>query len=237
MQVVMRTPIPSMKEIDRTFILLPAYLEGPSIYDVLIDLQKHHYYNIIVVDDGSTDETYTQTLKCPGIYVAKHLINRGKGAGIRTGIEIAKQLGAEALVTFDADGQHDASDISALLSVLRDGYDVALGVRKFDPQFMPASKIFANRIANFVTRVFIGFKTADSQSGLRAFNRKALDLIETKTDRYSYELEVLKEIKRHHLTSAEVPIKTIYTNHSTTKRERVTYLRGLQTLIKLITSI
>lgn len=219
------------------FIVLPAYLEEPSIRNVIGDLQKHHYHNIIVVDDGSPDKTFEEAASCPGIYVARHVINRGKGASVRTGMEIAKHLGADVVVTFDADGQHDAADVTALLSAIRNGYDIALGVRRFDPHFMPPTKIVANRIANFVTRLFIGIKVADSQSGLRAFNRKALAEIKTRTDRYSHELEVLKEIKRHKLTFAEVPIKTIYTEHSSTKLERQSFLTGIKTFLKLITSI
>jgi UDP-N-acetylglucosamine---dolichyl-phosphate N-acetylglucosaminyltransferase len=219
------------------FILIPAYLEEPSIKTVIEDLRNCGYHNIIAIDDGSTDQTYDEALKCDGVYIARHLINRGKGAAIRTGIEIAKKLKAQSVVTFDADGQHDPDDIKKLLEILEKGYDVALGVRSFDPTRMPRSKIIANTIANIVTWLLFGVHTSDSQSGLRAYNRRALDLIDTKADRYSYEPEVLKEIKRHNLSYQEVSINTIYTRHSSSKSERQGFITGLKTLFKLISSV
>lgn len=226
-----------MYDFTQTFILIPAYLEEPSIRTVINGLKRSGYNNIIVVDDGSPDGTFSEIENCPGVFVARHLINRGKGAAIRTGIELAKQLNAESLVTFDGDGQHDPKDIASLLDTLDKGYDVALGVRPFDSQKMPTSKIVANVIANFVTLLLLGVKTSDSQSGLRAYSRKALDLIETRSDRYSYEPEVLKEIKRHHLRFQEVPVRTIYTQHSSSKSTRQGFVNGLKTLVKLISSV
>ncbi len=219
------------------FILLPAYLEGPSIREVILNLQKHKFNNIIVVDDGSPDNTYSEVLSCPGVHVTRHLVNRGKGAAVRTGMQIAKNLGADVVVTFDADGQHDPSDIPGLLSAIRDGYDVALGARSFDPSLMPRSKIIANTIGNIATWAFCGIKTSDSQGGLRAYSRKAIDMIDTKTDRYSYEPEVLKEIVRNRLSFTEVPVKTIYNTHSSSKVERQGFINGIRTLAKIITSM
>ena len=222
---------------DNTYILLPAYLEEPAIRPVILNLHKHGYRHIIVVDDGSPDHTYDEVMKCPQVLITRHLLNRGKGAAVRTGMEIAKQYGAQAVVTFDADGQHDPEDIEPLLQKLSEGYDIVLGVRAFDPAKMPRSKIIANNIGNFVTWILFGIKTSDSQSGLRVFSRKAIDLIETKADRYSHETEVLKEIKRHRLSYTEVPIQTIYTRHSETKAERQSFITGIKTLIKLIASV
>ncbi len=219
-----------------TYILISAYLEEPSIRSVINDLKKHGYQNIIVVDDGSSDNTYGELLKTHGIIITQHLINRGKGAGIRTGMETAKTLGASIVVTFDGDGQHNPADIKKLLAAIDEGFDVALGTRMGDISNMPFTKRIANYIANISTWMLFGLWVSDSQCGLRAFSKKSVDLIETKSDRYAYDPEVLKEIKKHKLSFKEVPIDALYNEHSQTKAERQNFTTGIKTLLKMITS-
>lgn len=227
------------KEIDpsKTFILISAYLEGPCIRSVVEGLHTQGYRNIIVVDDGSPDRTYEEAMKAGNVYLLQHMVNRGKGAGMRTGTEAAKKLGAEVLVAFDGDGQHSPKDVKKLLEKIAEGYDVVMGTRMLDPRGMPYTKQVANIIGNIITRVLFGITVSDSQSGLRAFSKKALALIETKSDRYTYETEVLKEIVRNRLTYAEVPIEVIYTKHSQTKAVRQSFVNGIKTLIRLLMSL
>jgi len=227
--------IMSPKE-QRIFIVIPAYLEEPAIRDVLTNLQRAGYSNIVVVDDGSSDRTYQEVLKVPHVFAARHLVNRGKGAAVRTGLDIAKQQGADIVVTFDADGQHVAADIGKLVKAIGEGYDVALGRRTFKTEDMPAMKIFFNHIASVITMILFGIKVSDTQCGLRAYSSAALEQIETRADRYAFDTEVIKEIKRHRLKYKEVPIDVIYNEHSQTKAERSTLTHAVKTLIKFITS-
>jgi UDP-N-acetylglucosamine---dolichyl-phosphate N-acetylglucosaminyltransferase len=218
------------------YILIAAYLEGPSIFSVISGIKKKGYGNIIVVDDGSTDNTYSELLRTKGVIVTKHIINRGKGASIRTGMEIAKDLNADIVVTMDGDGQHNPENIDALITKVQDGLDVALGTRAEDLENMPLIKRVANFFGNVFSMIIFGISVSDSQCGFRAYSRKAIDKIRTTADRYGYDPEVLKEIKRHKLTYAEVPVDAIYTKHSQTKAERQTFMNGLRTLGKMISS-
>ncbi|MFN4212976.1 MAG: glycosyltransferase family 2 protein, partial [Microgenomates group bacterium] len=110
------------------FLLLPAYNEGEVIGQVIAAVKKEGFEKIIVVDDGSTDDT-CQKAKNAGAIVLRHIINRGKGAAVKSGIEYAKLKKASIVVTIDSDGQHNPKDIKKLVEKIREGYDVVLGSR------------------------------------------------------------------------------------------------------------
>lgn len=222
------------KKNKNVYILIPAFLEEPTIRSVVTDIQKRGYENIIVVDDGSSDNTYEQLLHTKNVIAIRHIINRGKGAGVRTGMEVAKLRNAQIVVTMDGDGQHNPDNIEALVRALDDGTDVALGTRKENLKNMPFIKKIANFFGNFFTTILFGINVSDSQCGFRAYSRKAIDMIETTIDRYGYDTEVLREIKRNNLTYKEIPVETIYNAHSQTKAERQTFMNGIRTLIKMI---
>ena len=114
-----------------TYVLIPAYNEGSIIASVIADIQKEGWKYIIVVDDGSTDNTF-KVAKETGVVVFRHFLNRGKGAAIKTGFEAAKKLNADIVVTLDADGQHNPKDIKRLVQLLEKGNDVVLGIRNFE---------------------------------------------------------------------------------------------------------
>jgi glycosyltransferase involved in cell wall biosynthesis len=216
-----------------TFIVIPVYNEQEVIQDVISDLFKHNYKNIIVVDDGSTDNVISK-LKTLPIYYAQHIINRGKGSALRTGMKIARHLNADCVVTMDGDGQHAIEDIQRLIEKINQGYDIALGVRSFNSKEMPFIKVAANHIANIIVWLLFGVKVKDSQSGFKAYSEKALLLIQTNFDSYEHESEILSKIRLHKLTYAEVPIKTIYTAYSQTKARRQNITNGFRMIYKMI---
>jgi len=220
-----------MKKTD-IFIVIPAHNEATIIATVLHEVEKSGFTNIILVDDGSTDETYTKALA--NTHVVRHSLNRGKGAAVKTGIEGAKLLGASGVVTIDGDGQHDPRDITKMIKKLAEGYDVVLGSRLQNPKGMPPIKIIANYCGNFFTWLIYGLWVTDSQSGFRAYSKKAIDTIVTRADRYEYDSEIIKEISRHKLKFIEVPIKVRYTEYSKSKQQKQTFINGLKTLYKMI---
>ena len=224
-----------MENDKKTFILIPAYNEASVIADVISEVRNAGYENIIVVDDGSSDDTYTRAQQT-GVATLKHFLNRGKGAAMKTGIEAAKLLGADVVVTIDGDGQHNPSDIQKMLELINEGNDVALGTRLLAPKGMPKYKILANHIGNLCTWAIYGLWVTDSQSGFRAFSKKALDAIETKTDRYEYDSEVIREIYRNKLKFVETPIEVRYTEYSMGKTHKMNFKNGIKTLIKMIIS-
>lgn len=217
-------------------MVIPAYNESSVIQDVITEVNAAGYENIIVIDDGSTDETFENASEKPGVVALKHFLNRGKGAAVKTGIEAAKILGAEIVATMDGDGQHNPQDIRKMIKLIESGYDVILGTRLKNPQGMPGYKIAANHIGNFFTWAVYGLWVTDSQSGFRVYSKKALDLIDTRTDRYEYDSEVIREISRHKLKYAEVPIEVRYTEYSMNKLQKQNLKNGLKTLIKMMIS-
>ena len=217
-------------------IVIPAYNEASTIGKVvrqvmslkLPDIQKE----VIVVDDGSCDQT-GEIARSNGAIVLRHLINRGLGGALGTGIEAALGWAADVVVTFDADGQHSPDDIKKVIQpVLIDRADVVIGSRMLEAGGMPWARRVANRLANFITWVLLGIQTTDSQSGLRAFSRSAAEQIKITSNYYEVSTEICGEIERYHLRLTEVPIRSIYTEYSLSKGQGIK--AGLKTLFRLL---
>lgn len=217
------------------FVVLPAWNESQVLSGVLKEIQSAGYRKIVVIDDGSRDATLETARSTPGVIALRHRLNRGKGAATKTGIEAAKLLGADIIVTMDSDGQHNPADIANLIRPIQDGSaDVVLGSRLINPAGMPRHKILANWIGNAVTWYFYGLWVTDSQSGFRAYSKRAAALIDTRSDRYDYESEVIREIYRHKLRFVEVPVEVRYTGYSMGKPERQSFINGLKTFGRII---
>jgi glycosyltransferase involved in cell wall biosynthesis len=215
-------------------IVIPAYNESQVIAKVIAEVQQAGYRSIVVVDDGSTDDTQAQARQA-GAHAIRHKLNRGKGAAAKTGVEAAKRLGADIMVTFDGDGQHDPQDIKRLTApIIERQCDVALGVRPRDPRHMPRHKILANVVADFFTWTMFGIMVRDSQSGFRAFSRRAAMLINPQADRYDYESEVIGQIHAWHLPFCQVPVTVRYTAYSMKKVSRQSFVNGLKTLYRML---
>lgn len=224
---------------ENIFIIIPVWNEGKVITSVIESVKAEGYRNIIVINDGSTDNTAEVLNTIKDVYVAEHSLNRGKGVAVMTGFELAKSLGAENVVTIDGDGQHNPADIQALIDKRNEGYEVVLGSRLLDSSEMPFHKKFQNNIGNMILYLLYGIYVKDSQSGFRLFSRKAIDLIKLEIiDRYAFESEVIREIYVNHLTHTEVPIEVIYTKYSTSKvGNKQTFIGGIKLFFKMIASI
>lgn len=222
-----------MKTYSVVYVLLPAYNEGPAIYSVIEEVQKAGWKHILVIDDGSTDSTYTEAQKT-GAIVLRHSINRGKGAAVKTGFEAAKKLKADIVVTIDADGQHDPADIKTLVSQIYKGYDVVLGVRNFEELHIPRYKAFANKLGNFFTWMLYGIWVNDSQSGIRAYTKKALTQIQLNNDRYEFETEIVRELALRKLKWIERPISVRYTQYAMLKANKQSLVSALKTAVRLL---
>jgi glycosyltransferase involved in cell wall biosynthesis len=213
-------------------VVLPAYNEASSLPYVIKELRKHNYTKIVVVDDGSKDETY-RVAKDAGVSVYQHLTNKGLGTALKTGLNAARLTDASYFVTFDSDGQHDPQDIEHATKPLRENKaDVVIGSRLMNPKGMPPIRRFGNWAFNIITYVLFRVWTTDSQSGLRAFNRYAAEQIDIKTTRMEVSSEIIAEVGRHNLRFAEVPIRAIYTEYSRARGQ--SSLNGFNILFKLI---
>ena len=211
--------------------IIPAYNEEKTIAEVL---QKASGFvsAIIVVNDGSNDAT-ANIAQTNGAIVISHAINRGLGAALGTGFEAAKIFNADVALTLDDDGQHDPNEICRLVAAIENGADVVIGSRMMmGSAGMPFHRKIAQVIGNLVTFVLFGARVTDSQSGFRAFNRKALQHIEIRTNRMEVSSEIIAEVKRNKLKLVEVPISAIYTNYSLAKGQ--SFVVGVRTMLKLI---
>lgn len=199
------------------FIVIAAYNEAGTIATVVGDL-KDCYRNVIVVDDGSIDRT-AELAEAAGASVLLHVINRGQGAALQTGIQFALSKNAKVIVTFDADGQHSASDIAGLIApVLRGECDVAMGSRFLDRRSnVPLIRKLTLKGGVLFTRAVSGIRVTDVHNGIRAFSRKAAESIEIKMDRMGHASEILDEIVRWDLNYVEVPVTVQYSDYSMNK--------------------
>lgn len=208
----------------KALIIVPAFNESKVIYKVLKSLPKKikgvSLLDLVLINDGSHDKTALEAHRA-GVKVVSHIINRGLGAAIKTGLEIAKLKKADIAITFDGDGQHNPSDIEKLVyPIVSNKADLVVGSRFKKKQPLPLDRIIINWLANLVTFALSGSMSTDSQSGLRAFSKKAMQLIDFKADRMEFSSEILLDAKRHNLKVVEVPIEAIYTDYSRSKGQK-----------------
>lgn len=207
-------PTPSDAEV---FVVIPAFNEGAALGDVLVELQKFST-QLIVVDDGSTDATF-DIARQHGAHALRHAVNRGQGAALQTGIAYALQLGAGIIVTFDADGQHQVSDLAALVAPIQAGQcDITLGSRFLSDQSqMPPRRRMLLRLATWFTRVVSRMPVTDAHNGLRAFSRRAAGCIDIHLDRMAHASELIDQVRASGLPWREVPVSVRYTAYSLAK--------------------
>jgi len=206
------------------WVVIPAYNEEETLGDVLSDLAKHEY-NVVVIDDGSTDATAEIVLQY-SVVLLRHLINLGQGAALQTGIDFILQYkNALAIVTFDADGQHCPSDIENLLEpLINDHADVTLGTRfgqGSKPENLPTIRRMILKLAVIFTRITTGLKVSDTHNGLRAFSISAAQKIEINQNRMAHASELLSQISKQKMRYVEVPVRVKYTEYSKKKGQSI----------------
>jgi len=197
------------------WVVIAAFNEAKVIREVVSEVVKGGW-SVVIVDDGSSDATATEA-KVPGAIVLVHRINLGQGAALQTGIDYALRRGATAIVTFDADGQHDAADIPLLIAALAD-HDIALGSRFLGRVEGASSRRMAMlRTATKVSNRMSGMELTDSHCGLRAFRASAAPALRISQNRMAHASELLRKIKTSGLRLVEVPVTIKYTEHSKSK--------------------
>ncbi|MFA5185748.1 MAG: glycosyltransferase family 2 protein [Patescibacteria group bacterium] len=204
----------------RVIAVIPALNEASRIGET-IEKVKPLVDGIIVIDDGSADAT-SEAAKAAGATVLRHAINRGQGAGLKTGTVAALRLGADVIVHIDADGQHDPSFIPVLVEPIKNGMaDVVMGSRfmGLQPVGVPLTRKLLHRAIRIFNSLVMGIpkKLTDPQSGLRALNSKAAQQLDFKQDRMAHCSELLKLITRSELRWQEVPVKVIYSKDTLAK--------------------
>jgi glycosyltransferase involved in cell wall biosynthesis len=184
---------------------------------------KRVFRQVVVVDDRSTDPT-ADLAERAGAIVLHHPVNLGQGAALQTGIEYALARGAEIIITFDADGQHHASDIPRLVeALLTSEADFALGSRFLGRTInLPPSRRLLLRAALLFTRLTTRLKITDVHNGLRAMTRRGAAKLRVRQNRMAHASEMLEQIAQSKLRYVEVPVTVEYTKYSLAKGQKLT---------------
>ncbi len=197
-------------------ILIPAFNEARTISSVIEKLPKtlpgFSAIDVIVVDDGSTDETVTRAREA-GARIISHGRNRGVGAALGTGITAALQNGADVLVSMDADGQFDSADIPQIITPIMAGEaDMVVGNRfatNERPEHMPSTKYMGNIIMSWIVSMLIGKTFRDVSCGFRAYGREAL-LNMHLFGNFTYTQEMFIDMREKGMRITDVPVSVRY---------------------------
>jgi glycosyltransferase involved in cell wall biosynthesis len=182
----------------RTLAIIPCRNEEATIGSLILKT-KRFVNEVLVVDDGSDDET-KKIAKDAGATVISHKKNRGKGAAIRTGFQFARENDFDYVVTMDGDGQHNPLEIPSLLeNVVNNGHDISIGFRVGNNSEMPMWRRVGKRVLDYTTSMGTGGYVTDSQCGFRAFNKKAYESIAPKLKGESFSVESEQLIQAHQL--------------------------------------
>jgi len=203
-----------------TVAVMPAYNEENRIA-AAVAKTKVHVSAIIVIDDGSRDQT-AEVARKAGAIVLRHSLNRGQGAALKTGNQAALKLGAKVIVHLDADGQHDPSFIPNLVApIISKESDVVYGSRflGLKPEGMPLARQVILFGAKQFSALVLGIPRtmSDPQSGLRAMTSEAVRKLEFFQDRMAHCSELLRLVVKSDLRWREVPVTVSYTNETLAK--------------------
>lgn len=202
-------------------VVIAAYNEGAAVAEVVQGL-KGRCGAIIVVDDGSSDETGDVAFAA-GAHVIRHPINLGQGAALQTGIDYAVKIGAAYIVTFDADGQHAADEIAPMVThLIERELDIVLGSRFLGHTVnMPKSKAMTLWLAVKFTRMTTGLHLTDTHNGFRVLTRDCARKLRIRQNRMAHASEILDEIAAKKLRYDEFPVTITYTEYSVAKGQRI----------------
>lgn len=208
----------------RVCVVIPAYNEATvigevvkSAREVFLKSKKAYDIDIVVVNDGSKDETANEAKK-GGAIVINHILNSGAGSATLTGLAYARQHNYDIAATMDADGQHAPDDVlEGIKSIDQGNADLLIGSRLIDSRGMSKIKVLGNKGLSLFTYLLFGINVTDSQSGLRIFSKRAIDGLQWKSTGYEFCSEMIWRAKQARMNVSEYPIKAIYTDYSKAK--------------------
>lgn len=203
------------------WIVIAAHNEE-SVVGNVINALKSIGYELVVVDDGSSDQT-SDIARRAGADVVIHPFNLGQGAALQTGIDYALRCGAKFIATYDADGQHDPGDIMKLLEVLvSTKSDIACGSRFLGlTENMPLSRAVLLKLAVLFTTITTGIKVTDAHNGLRVMTADCARKIRISQNRMAHASEIISMISSLRLKYVEAPVSINYTSYSLGKGQKI----------------
>ena len=210
-------------------VVMPTYNNAGTIAQVIDDVKKYSD-DVIVVNDGSTDETASILSSIKDIKVIDYPKNKGKGYALKLGLAKAYEWGYRYAITIDSDGQHYADDIPVFIEKIEEKPDsLLIGARNLTADNMPSKNTFANKFSNFWYKVETGEKLSDTQSGFRLYPLNKLQKIHFLTRRYEFEVEIIVRAAWRGVNVENVPIKVYYPP----VEERVSHFRPLQDFTRI----
>ena len=210
-------------------VVMPTYNNAGTIAQVISDV-KNYADDVIVVNDGSTDNTASILASIEGIKVIDYPKNKGKGYALKLGLAKAYEWGYRYAVTIDSDGQHYADDIPVFIEKIEEKPDsLLIGARNLTADNMPSKNTFANKFSNFWYKVETGEKLSDTQSGFRLYPLEKLQKIHLITRRYEFEVEIIVRAAWRGVNVENVPIKVYYPP----VEERVSHFRPMKDFTRI----
>lgn len=202
-------------------VIIPTYNNHQTIQQVVRDVQEYTD-QIIVVNDGSTDNTPVLLKEIDGVHAIGYEKNKGKGYALRTGFKEAWKLGYEYAITIDSDGQHFASDLPTFINAIDENPNaIIIGNRNMEQEGIPGKSSFGNRFSNFWFKFETGITMPDTQSGYRLYPLKPLSKMFFFTRKYEFEIEVIVRAAWKGVKVTDVPIQIYYAP----KETRVSHFR------------
>mgnify|MGYP003289229703 FL=1 len=224
----MLTPRERLKAL-KCAVIIPTYNNVGTIATVIADVKKYAS-DIIVVNDGCTDNTAEVLAAIEGIKVIDYGKNKGKGYALKLALKRAYEWGYEYAITIDADGQHYADDIPVFIDrIEEEPNSLLVGARNLAADNMPSKNTFANKFSNFWYRVETGKRLTDTQSGYRLYPLKPLHNIRLITRRYEFEVEIIVRAAWRGINVENVPIKVYYPP----VEERVSHFRPFKDFTRI----
>ncbi|UCG52982.1 MAG: glycosyltransferase family 2 protein [Candidatus Latescibacterota bacterium] len=221
--------------VPRTAVVIPAYNAARHLETVVDDTARFvPRSQIVVVDDGSSDDTYHCASRA-GVVVEQHQENRGKGAALATGMTKATEMGMDFIVTLDADGQHNPEDIPRFLKhEIETNADIIIGNRMAERQNMPAIRVFANRATSWFVTLRTGVPVPDSQNGYRLFRVEMFKKLapRLKAVKYDAESEILIKAAKAGAKIESISVETIYGTEKSSVNPVIDTLRFLRMAFK-----
>jgi len=216
----------------RVGFVIPAYQAERTVAGVVGDLRAalgSEGADILVVDDGSTDGTLPRA-ESAGARVVRHPRNLGKGAALRTGLEVLAELGCRAAVSVDADGQHPAAEAVRMARLPAAESHLILGIRDLVRDGAPKSSRFSNRFSNVFLSLFSGRSLQDTQCGLRRYPIAETLALNVRSNGYAFEAEVVLRAARSGLAIEQLPVRVIYPPES----ERISHFHVVRDPTRIV---
>ncbi len=219
-------------DLSGVYVVIPALNESSRIGKVIDSLHTCGFKHLVVVDDGSDDQT-SAIAEERGVRVLRHITNLGPGASTMTGISYALQKDADFIATIDADHQSDPRDLLTLMvGIFDNNVDLLIGSRFLRQNKMPRLRILYNLVGNIISYVKTGILVSDSQSGFKVMTRNFAERLTIDQNGFEFCIDIIKKARLEKVIVAEMPVGVTYTKETLAKGQ--SFRQGLMMLGRLL---